>query len=76
MLQKERESGWYRMSAYYIAKTISELPLTIALPVLYFVISYPMMGGFSSPLVMLLLLLMLLLNALVAQVGNRWNNST
>ncbi|KAF2363214.1 ABC-2 type transporter [Trinorchestia longiramus] len=66
VLEKERSSGWYRISAYYIAKSVSELPLTIALPSLYFVISYPLMG-FSGVSVMLLLLLMLLLNALVAQ---------
>ncbi|XP_018017272.1 ABC transporter G family member 9 [Hyalella azteca] len=67
VLEKERGSGWYRISAYYIAKTLSELPLTIALPSLYFIISYPLMAGVSNALGMLLLLLMLLLNALVAQ---------
>ncbi|XP_047741220.1 ABC transporter G family member 9-like [Hyalella azteca] len=67
VLEKERGSCWYRISAYYIAKTLSELPLTIALPSLYFIISYPLMAGVSNALVMLLLLLMLLLNAIVAQ---------
>ena len=68
ILLKERESGWDRVSAYYLAKTMSEMPLTIALPTLYFLISYPMMTWASSPTVMLLLLLVLLLNSLVAQV--------
>lgn len=42
IILKERGSGSYRLSAYYISKIISELPMRLLLPFIFVCISYPM----------------------------------
>lgn len=37
---KERSSGSYQLSAYFLAKTVSEAPIRLVLPCLYILISY------------------------------------
>ncbi|KAL7552392.1 hypothetical protein ACHAWF_015629 [Thalassiosira exigua] len=41
---KERSSGSYHLSAYFMAKTTSEAPARLVLPAIYMVISYWMSG--------------------------------
>ena len=41
---KERASGWYRLSAYYLAKMMSELPLLLVQPVLFLAVVYWVVG--------------------------------
>lgn len=44
MVMKERSSGMYRLSAYYLARTLSDLPMDCFYPSLFVIIAY-FMGG-------------------------------
>ena len=68
MLLKERASGMYRLSAYFWARIVGDLPLELTLPTAFVVIVY-WMGGLKNSFVgFLLTLLVVLYNVLVAQV--------
>ncbi|XP_061376143.1 ABC transporter G family member 22-like isoform X2 [Gastrolobium bilobum] len=44
MLTKERAADMYRLSAYFLARTTSDLPLDLILPVLFLLVVYFMAG--------------------------------
>lgn len=67
MLIKERSSGIYRLSSYYIARTVGDLPMELILPTIFVTITY-WMGGLKPSLTTFLMTLMVVLyNVLVAQ---------
>ncbi|KAI4313992.1 hypothetical protein L6164_026935 [Bauhinia variegata] len=67
MLKKERSSGMYHLSSYYVARTVGDLPMELILPTIFVTITY-WMGGLKPSLVTFsLTLLIILFNVLVSQ---------
>ncbi|KAK3037904.1 hypothetical protein RJ639_031795 [Escallonia herrerae] len=67
MLEKERSSGMYRLSSYFLARTIGDLPMELVLPTGFVTITYWMAGLKPSPGSFFLTLFVLLLSVLVSQ---------
>ncbi|KAI8012227.1 ABC transporter G family member 9 [Camellia lanceoleosa] len=44
MLEKERSSGMYRLSSYFMARIIGDLPMELVLPTVFLTITYWMAG--------------------------------
>ncbi|KAL5730162.1 ABC transporter G member 9 [Ranunculus cassubicifolius] len=44
MLTKERSSGMYRLSSYFISRTVGDLPMELILPTIFVLITYFMAG--------------------------------
>ena len=67
MISKERRSGCYHLSAYYLAKGVSELPLVLLLPSFLHIIAYWCSGinGWTSFFVIWFVILE---NSVVSQV--------
>lgn len=68
MLSKERAADMYRLSAYFLARTTSDLPLNLVLPVLFLVIVYFMAGLRMGAGPFFLSMLTLFLSIVAAQV--------
>ncbi|KAH0756813.1 hypothetical protein KY290_020306 [Solanum tuberosum] len=67
MLIRERSSGMYRLSSYYFARTMGDLPMELVLPTIFVTVTY-WMGGLKPKFVTFILtLLIILLNVLVSQ---------
>ncbi|CAK8573098.1 unnamed protein product [Lathyrus sativus] len=67
MLTKERSSGMYHLSSYYVARMVGDLPMELVLPTIFVTITY-WMGGLKPSLVTFILtLLIMLFNVLVSQ---------
>lgn len=67
MLIKERTSGMYRLSSYFIARTAGDLPMEFALPTAFVVIIYWMGGLKPDPMTFFLTVVIVLYSVLVAQ---------
>ncbi|GKV16633.1 hypothetical protein SLEP1_g27249 [Rubroshorea leprosula] len=67
MLEKERSSGMYRLSSYFLARTFHDLPMELALPTIFVTITYWMAGFKHAALHFLHTLSVLLYNVLVSQ---------
>ncbi|XP_061366893.1 ABC transporter G family member 9 [Gastrolobium bilobum] len=67
MLEKERSSGTYRLSSYFMSRIVADLPMELVLPTIFLLITYWMAGLKANVVNFLYTLLSLLLNVLVAQ---------
>ncbi|KAL7598532.1 hypothetical protein Lser_V15G21112 [Lactuca serriola] len=68
MLGKERSSGMYRLSSYFISRTIGDLPMELVLPTLFCIITY-WMAGLKSDFGSFLYALFTLLFSVLASQG-------
>ncbi|KAH6823194.1 ABC-2 type transporter family protein [Perilla frutescens var. hirtella] len=67
ILVRERSSGMYRLSSYYVARMVGDLPMELVLPTIFVTVTY-WMGGLKPSLITFGLTLgVVLLNVLVAQ---------
>ncbi|KAL4310231.1 hypothetical protein GQ457_01G004830 [Hibiscus cannabinus] len=67
MLEKERSSGMYRLSSYFMSRIVSDLPMELILPTVFITISYWMAGLKPTAGNFLYTLFALLLCVLVSQ---------
>ncbi|XP_065616155.1 ABC transporter G family member 14 isoform X2 [Quercus suber] len=67
MLIKERSSGMYHLSSYFLARTVGDLPLELALPTAFVFIIYWMGGLKPEPATFIFSLLVVLYAVLVSQ---------
>ena len=67
VIAKERGAGSYRLSAYYLAKCTSDLPINFLLPTFMFTVLF-LSSGLGGPLEFFTMYPVLLLQVLLAQV--------
>ncbi|KAG9153018.1 hypothetical protein Leryth_026018 [Lithospermum erythrorhizon] len=67
MLIRERNSGMYRLSSYFFARTIGDLPMELILPTVFVTVTYWMGGLKPSILAFAQTLSIVLFNVLVSQ---------
>ena len=68
MLMKERSSDMYRLSSYFMSRTMSEIPMEFLLPVIFLIVAYWMGGLRADAGAFLLTILSTFLNVAAAQV--------
>ncbi|XP_030522503.1 ABC transporter G family member 9 [Rhodamnia argentea] len=67
MLEKERSSGMYRLSSYFLSRIVGDLPMELILPSAFVIITYWMAGMKPTLANFLCTLFVLLYSVLVAQ---------
>ncbi|KAK6934295.1 LOW QUALITY PROTEIN: ABC-2 type transporter [Dillenia turbinata] len=67
MLHKERSSGMYKLSSYFMSVIVSDLPMELVLPTIFCVITYWMAGFKPTAANFFYTLSVLLLSVVVAQ---------
>nr|GMC70184.1 ABC transporter G family member 9-like [Ipomoea batatas] len=67
MLHKERSSGMYKLSSFFMARTVGDLPMELVLPTVFIIITYWMAGLKSTALNFFSALSVILLCVLVCQ---------
>ncbi|RDX85671.1 ABC transporter G family member 9, partial [Mucuna pruriens] len=67
MLKKERSSGTYRLSSYFMSRMVADLPMELVLPFIFLLITYWLAGLNAKAVSFFCTLLSLILNVLVAQ---------
>ncbi|KAG6540947.1 hypothetical protein Mapa_017668 [Marchantia paleacea] len=67
MLRKERASGMYRLSAYFLAQSTVDVPMELVLPFLYMIIVYWMGGLKANAIAFIATCAAVMSNVLVAQ---------
>ncbi len=72
VIRKERASGSYHLSAYYLAKTLSELPLLLAVPSIFHIVVYWVASLNISPTAFFGSWLVILIDSFAAQVSVAW----
>lgn len=67
MLEKERSSGMYRLSSYFMSRMVGDLPMELVLPTIFVIITYWTTGLKQSPVNFFCTLFTLLYSVLVSQ---------
>ncbi|GMY31729.1 ABC transporter G family member 9 [Fagus crenata] len=67
MLEKERSSGMYKLSSYFMSRTFADLPMELVLPTVFVIITYWMAGLKATVGNFLQTLFVLLYSVLVSQ---------
>ncbi|KAJ0433324.1 putative ABC-2 type transporter [Helianthus annuus] len=68
MLKKERAADMYKLSAYFIARTTSDIPLDLILPLIFLLIVYFMAGLLLTAQAFFLTMLIVFLCIVAAQL--------
>lgn len=76
MLSKERAADMYRLSAYFLARTSTDVPLDLLLPLLFLVVVYFMAGLRLNAGSFFLTMLTVFLSIIAAQVFLFCNNQS